>query len=935
MSLPQAERSVVHVVPHTHWDREWYEPFQTFRMRLVTLIDDLLARMGEDPRLVFTLDGQAATVDDYLEVRPEAEPFIRALIAEGRLAIGPWQILMDEFLVSGETIVRNLQLGWRRAESLGRAMPIGYLPDMFGHIAQMPQILRRAGIDDAVVWRGVPTAVDWHAFSWSAPDGSTVRTEYLVGGYGNAAHLFDVPALVDEKIAGYRDIARSTYGERSVLAMYGTDHAVPSAALADLVAEADRASADLAVRLETLADYLAAPEVEDRPLPSWTGELRSAARANMLPNVVSARIDLKVACARAERALERYAEPFAAIHGGAWPERLLELAWRRVVDNSAHDSICGCSHDDVVAQVLSRFAEAQQIARGVTATALSRPSGHVPRGAWLVANPSPAARTDLVEVDVAVPDGWAGLALRSASRAVPAQELQRNERTIADLRVAGADLGEFFRRRVHGRELFGRQINRIEVDVSPAGRRIVVLADRIADPPELDVDALIEAAAAAGIEAPEAEWQLLVRAPDRRTALALVEVPPLGLAVVEAADSGRGPDHDGREFAGHPPVTVSAPSGDAPRIANGLVEVIVNGDGTLRVSGGGATLDGVGRLVDGGDAGDSYNYGPPPDDRLIETPMRVAVEAGEVGPLRGSLRIVRGYAWPAGLSPSGGARSTGTVEVDVTTTIELRIGEPFVRIRTGFENRARDHRVRWHVPLPVPTDCSAAEGQYAVVERGLSVEGGHGEVPLATFPARGFVHAAGVSILLDHVVEYELVDGGELALTLLRSTGLISRNANPYREDPAGPEIPIPAAQLIGPWSVAFALMPHAGRWADAGVLDAAERYQHPLVAVAGTADRVVPTATGTSPEGTTGLEVGGRGIVMASLRRAGEWLEVRLVAEHPEPGPAVVTGSFTAARNADLLGIPGDELEVADGRLVVELRPWEIRTIQLLAPGD
>ena len=124
------DRAVIHLVPHTHWDREWYEPFQVFRMRLVDLIDQLLERMAADPRLRFTLDGQTATVDDYLEIRPEAEPLIRQLIAEGRLAIGPWMILLDEFLVSGETIVRNLEMGWARAEALGGSMRVGYLPDM-------------------------------------------------------------------------------------------------------------------------------------------------------------------------------------------------------------------------------------------------------------------------------------------------------------------------------------------------------------------------------------------------------------------------------------------------------------------------------------------------------------------------------------------------------------------------------------------------------------------------------------------------------------------------------------------------------------------------------------------------------------------------------------------------------------------------------------
>src|SRR5438046_10758203 len=125
--------------------------------------------MEADPRLAFTLDGQVATIDDYLEVRPEARPRIERLIAEGRLAIGPWQILMDEFLVSGETIIRNLEFGWARAEELGGAMSVGYLPDMFGHIAQMPQILRRAGIDRAVVWRGVPMAIGGNSFVWRPP----------------------------------------------------------------------------------------------------------------------------------------------------------------------------------------------------------------------------------------------------------------------------------------------------------------------------------------------------------------------------------------------------------------------------------------------------------------------------------------------------------------------------------------------------------------------------------------------------------------------------------------------------------------------------------------------------------------------------------------------------------------------------------------------
>jgi alpha-mannosidase len=180
----------VFLVPHTHWDREWYRPFQSFRISLVDVVDEVLDGLEADERLRFTLDGQLATVDDYLEVRPDAEERIRSLVGSGRLAIGPWQTLMDEFLVDGETTLRNLETGLARAEELGSAMRIGYLPDMFGHVAQMPQILRLAGIETAVVWRGVPAEVDFHRFVWEGIDGSAVVAEYLPDGYDNAAYLF-------------------------------------------------------------------------------------------------------------------------------------------------------------------------------------------------------------------------------------------------------------------------------------------------------------------------------------------------------------------------------------------------------------------------------------------------------------------------------------------------------------------------------------------------------------------------------------------------------------------------------------------------------------------------------------------------------------------------------------------------------------------------
>ena len=927
---PRTEPTVVHLVPHTHWDREWYEPLQTFRMRLVELIDELLARMEADPRLRFTLDGQAATVDDYLEVRPDAEPLIRRLIAEKRLAIGPWQILMDEFLVSGETIIRNLEFGWARAEALGGAMAVGYLPDMFGHIAQMPQILRRAGITRAVVWRGVPLSIDRNSFTWRSPDGSEVEAEYLVGGYGNGAYLFDVPDLLADKLNGYRAANAAFYGDRSLLAMYGTDHAVPSPRLADLVEAVNEANRDVVVRLETLADYAAredgtpAPSTSAPPRPAWTGELRSGARANMLMGVTSARVDLKAAAARAERLLERYAEPLTALHGGPWPERLLELAWRRLVDNSAHDSICGCSHDEVVSQVITRFAEAEQLARGVVGATLRRISEQVPATSWAVVNPSPAARADLIELDVAVPATHGTLAARMEGRLLPTQELGRSDPLIADLRLHGRDIPVLIARRRHGRELFGRQINGVDIDLAGADPssepqpRITIHADDLADPAELDCDELVERIATATSADPDRTWALTVRSADRRRLAVTVPVGALTWGSVEIVEVAPG----GGEAVDHPVVA------GARSLSNGLVSVDVGSDGSLTLIGGGVTLRDAGRIVDGGDAGDSYNYAPPAIDLVVDRPVSVDVALTARGPLRGALRITRTYDWPLGLDHDGTARSARTASTETTTEVELRAGEPFIRVRVAFDNASRDHRVRWHIPLPASVAGSAAEGQFAVVERGLEMEGGHGEVPLPTFPARGFVSVEGLTVLLDQITEYEVLDGRELALTLLRSFGLISRNTNAFREDPAGPQIAVPNAQLRGDRTFAFALVPHAGRWDRAAAPGLQERYQHPFLAVRGSGgmeSAVQPDAPA------PGLEVSGDGVVLSALRRRGDWLEVRLVLESDRAVESTIRGNFDAAHRVDLLGRAGERLELESaGALRVALSPWEIATIRL-----
>jgi alpha-mannosidase len=789
---------MIHLVPHTHWDREWYEPFQRFRMRLVDLVDHVLNQAEADPTFAFTFDGQMAAIDDYLEIRPEAEGRVRELVRRGQLAIGPWLILSDEFLSSGETLVRNLEFGWRRAEQLGGAMPVGYLPDEFGHVAQMPQLLRRAGIERAVVWRGVPQTIDHHEFLWESPDGSTVRTEYLPGGYSIAAGLFNDPTKV--KDAADR-VGRflAGFGADAPLAMYGSDHAWPVDRLDKAVAALNDAQTTYLMRVATLTDYVASNPESGDDLPRWRGELRSSARANLLMGVTSARIAVKRAQTRTERLLERYAEPLHALWSDLedWPQPFLNLAWRKVIESSGHDSVTGSGVDAVAAQVLSRLAEAEHIATGLIDRAWAAVASQVPAGSVVVLNPSPQPRAEPVVL--------------------------RDGRTT---------------------------------------------------------------------------W---------------AEVPALGWAQLDVAMD--------------PPPGVMPVAASAGSLANGLLSVSAEPDGTLRlVTSSGREITGVGRLVDGGDVGDLYNYAPPPDDVAVDSPESVRIEPLAADALRAAFEVVRTYRWPRSRTDDWQGRSEERVEVIVRMMVELRAGEPFVRLTFGWNNPCADHRLRVHVPLAEAADHSDAEGQFAIVRRRSEGEEGYGETALPTFPARGFVDAGGVALLLTHVSEYELCDG-ELAVTIVRSVGQISRAEHPYRKVNAGPEMATPEAQCPGPQEFRMAILPHAGDWVEGHVMENAELYHHPLVA------GLAYGATAEAGDVTEcrGLELDGAGVALTSLRRRGLWLELRVVCLQPTPATATISvQGLIAVRTADLLGRPGADIEAAHGSFTLTLDPWEIRTVQL-----
>jgi hypothetical protein len=901
----------VGIVPHTHWDREWHVPFQAGRVRLVRLLGAVLGGLESGVLECFWLDGQMAAVDDYLAVRPEAEGRLRALIADGRLGVGPWVVPMDEFVVSAETIVRNLAAGMRRRAELGATGPaVGYGPDIFGHVTQLPQLLRLAGIDHAVVWRGVPKVVGdaATAFRWEAPDGSTVRTEYLYGSYANGRSLpADGPGLLERARSWDEEV-----GQRRVaglLLMNGGDQRMPEPWVTTAVAQAD-AQGRYHFEVADLARWLEAERaaVADDALPLWTGELRSSAGAPLLAGVISNRVDVRGAAAAAERAVERRAEPLLALYRPAeeWAAAggLLAVAWDRLIANSAHDSACACCTDAVTDQVLVRYAEARQVGDALADQALADLAAETGTGPgdMLVVNTRPETRGGVVEVTVPAgrdqSEGFVG----SDGIARVAQLLDVSRDELFAARVAGTKVG-WVADRIVGRTFDGHLVQEWELSLDEPERCLRFTA---AGPDDPAID--LGDARTALLELGRGDTPVAVRLDGPLRRRVLVEtgpVPGYGWTML-------------RRPAGTP--VGDEPSGIAVRarmdqgggafLDNGIARVEIDPhDATFSIATGtGLRVAGLNRYVDGGDGGDTYTWCPPAVDTVIERPVSVALHVEEPGPLRGRVAITATYQWPVeadGDEQACTARSAATTPVTVTTTVSLTAGDPVVAVETRLDNRCRDHRLRAHFPLPKPVTGSNAGCAFAVVRRGLEVEGGLAETPTPTFPARRFVDCTGdnvgLAVIADGTFEYEVSDGGrELAVTLLRATGWLSRRRLPVRPDPAGPAVPVEGAQVQGHRHWRYGLLLHAGDWEAAHLPRRADAFLNPLEAVVGS----TVTGSPTRPSDGQALRVDGAA-VSAVVRDVGDLL-VRLF----NPGSAPVAAAV--------------------GEETVSLRPGQIGTVRV-----
>ena len=354
------------IVSHTHWDRAWYLPFEKFRYRLIKMIDRLIDLLSQNTEYqCFVLDGQTILLDDYLEIKPENAAKLKQLIEQGKLKIGPWYILPDLFLVSGESIIRNLQIGHAMTDEWGGKMKVGYVPDPFGHIAQLPQILKGFSINDFMFMRGMPEEVlekETLLFNWVAPNGSTVRSYYMIDGYLNASNLgyskdigrYDLSEpqveLASEKIEKATAQMASYYPDNLFLLSNGMDHMPEQPELPKMLHSIDSEKKSLAITHGSFSDFTELlPEVPDEF--SYSGNLIGNPNHPILLSVYSTRSYLKQLNQRAQGMLEKYAEPISVLtstlSSSTIPHEIFAYSWKKLLKNHPHDDICGCSEDGV------------------------------------------------------------------------------------------------------------------------------------------------------------------------------------------------------------------------------------------------------------------------------------------------------------------------------------------------------------------------------------------------------------------------------------------------------------------------------------------------------------------------------------------------------------------------------------------------------------
>ena len=745
----------VHLIPHTHWDREWYLPRAAFVARLVPALDDLLDRLDATPDFrSFFLDGQTVLLEDYLRVRPEQRARVSRFVRDGRLQVGPWYVLADELIPSGESLIRNLLLGRADAERLGGRTDVLYSPDAFGHPAVWPALAAEFGIAYGVLWRGLggEPGQEGDLYRWHAPDGRSILLHHLPpDGYESGSGLVEDPRPLAESWGRLRPVLTGRASTSQLAVPVGADHHAAPVAIErvrDLLA---RLEPDAEVRVSRLDEFFRAAAAEANGVPAIHGELRwSYGYTWTLQGVHGTRAPLKRRHADAELLLERIAEPLAALAPGD-RRALLRDTWRALVRSQFHDSIGGCTSDAVARRVAGRLDDAAQAAREIARASLDA----------LIGNDPDRARDHPAE---------------TSPRLVlwnPAARRRRGAVVIADL--------TWFRRDVLVGPPGGRPPRQGD------GPRAVALAG-----PDgaLTTQPLGRTVGHERLDAtrhyPDQDEVDVVRVAFRAPALA-----GLGLGALEAIERPRVPAESGARAG-------------ARSLDNGLLALTVGQDGTVTLADrrSGLLYPALLGIESSGDVGDTYTFAPRARDRLVRMRPPVTIKLLAAGPLVAALAL-------------RGTLLLGTGRVEVRWVLTLHAESPVLRCTLALDNRATDHRLRLRVPTGVPGVPALAGGAFGAIARPALPDDAARytrETPVATAPAQRFVAVAGaargLAVLAPGFFEYELAPDGDLRVTLLRAVGQLSRADLATRPGHAGWPTATPEAQCLGPDRLQLALAP-------------------------------------------------------------------------------------------------------------------------------
>ncbi len=929
--------SRITLVAHTHWDREWYEPFEVFRAHLIEMLDEALDVLDGDARLSFTLDGHVALVDDYLEARPKNQERIVALVKSGRLHLGPWFTQADTLLTDGESIIRNLAYGIRRAEELGGSMLIGYMPDQFGHAAQVPQILSLFGIESAALWRGVGPERPPHAFRWLSPDGSAVTAIWLQDGYGSGRRFPSHPQRFAEAVERTITRLRDWMGEMAMLIPVGDDHVRLAAWLPDAAAALRAHLPDLEVVVGGYQDHLQhLGPVTHRIV----GELRSPAFAPVLAGVASARLLEKQAGAQATQLLLRYAEPLAAWTAApphSTVSDLIARAWRQLLLNHAHDSIAGCGIDAAHEDVQARYRWAQQIAHAAIDRSLAQiqlePIRKAPAQVAIY-HPGPAAATAMVETEVPrnLPDALVAISADGVRRAVQLLGAV-DERPLFEGEFAAHELGQYLGGLDPTTPLFGRYLTGIAMH--DEGNGVMRLDVGLGPHPVAQGMLAADQERVASLMGTVERFRVLLHAAGTTRPVLVQAGPAPEVGFVAVA------------------IEPGSPDADAPRagrlldgvgICAGPISVEAAADGTVLIRDQRLTMGAVraNDLVDEGDRGDLYHCEPMTPKVRCRSAVASVVEEG---PVRAKLRVVMELDLPIALDAARQGRSQVTRLHRVVTDVSLVAGESRIELVTTIENAACDHRLRALVHLPFKAERMDVEHGLAVVQRPLDpcrTLGKGSEHAAPTGQHHGFVDvsdgAFGLALMSPGLPEHEVVlapghEGCTLALTLLRGVGWLSRGDLSVIEHAAGPIVPTPGGQELGVHELRYALVLHAGDWQAGGVLAQAANFAAPPVAFAVSG----PTpATTVVPSGRALVAVSPDAVRLTSVRCAetSSGLAVRLLNASPQRVDATLVPArpVKSACSVDPLERPlgVNACQLRDGVVHLSMRPWQIATVVL-----